>query len=48
MLNKILIIVISVATFGILFFLLIKRALKKRLNEILLASDRNKKKTSDL
>jgi len=44
MLNKILIIVISVATFGILFFLFIKKALKKRLNEILLENNKNEKR----
>jgi hypothetical protein len=44
MLNKIFIIVISVATFGILFFLFIKKALKKRLNEILLENNKNEKR----
>ncbi len=41
MLNKILIIVISVATFGIIFFLYVKRSLKKRLDFYL---TKNKKK----
>ena len=43
MLNTILIIVISVAIFGILFFIYVKRALKKRLNYYL--SKENKKRS---
>jgi len=41
MLNKILLIVITVTTFGILFFLYVKRSLKKRLDFYL---TKNKKK----
>ena len=48
MLNKILMIVVSVTIFGILFFLFIKKALKKRLNEILLEDIKNKKETNKL
>jgi len=48
MLNKILMIVVSVTIFGILFFLFIKKALKKRLNEILLEDNKNKKETNKL
>jgi hypothetical protein len=48
MLNKILMIVVSVTIFGILFFLFIKRALKRRLNEILLEDNKNKKETNKL
>lgn len=46
MLNKILMIVVSVTIFGILFFLFIKRALKKKLNQILLEDNKNKKETN--
>ena len=42
MLIKILIIVLPVAVFGILFFLYIKKSLKKKLDEYLL--DENNKK----
>ena len=48
MLNKILMIVVSITIFGILFFLFIKKALKKRLNEILLEDNKNKKETNKL
>ncbi len=41
MLTKIIIIVLSVAVFGILFFLYVKRSLKKRLNYYL---NKNNKK----
>jgi hypothetical protein len=41
MINTILIIVVGVSFFGILFFLLVKRALKKRLDYFL--SENNKK-----
>ena len=43
MLSKILVIVLSVAVFGILFFLYVKRIIKKRLDYYLLQN--NKKKT---
>ena len=42
MLKTILIIVLSVAVFGVLFFLFVKNSLKKRLNYYLL--ENNKKK----
>jgi hypothetical protein len=47
MLKTVLIIVISVSIFGILFFLYVKRALKKQLNYYLLENNKkkNKKKT---
>ena len=48
MLNKILMIVVSVTIFGILFFLFIKKALKKKLNEILLEDNKNKKENNKL
>ena len=41
MLNKILIIVVSVSIFGVLFFLYVKKTLKKRLKNYL--SKNNKK-----
>ena len=46
MLKTVLIIVISVAIFGVIFFLIIKRSLKKQLNYYLI-KDKNKKKRKD-
>jgi len=42
MLEKIVIIVVSVSIFGILFFLYVKNTLKKRLNYLLNKSKKNK------
>ena len=41
MINTVIIIVVSVAIFGVIFFILVKNALKKRLNFYL---DKNNKK----
>ena len=46
MLKTILIIVLSVTIFGVLFFLYVKKNLKKRLNYYL--SENNKKKTKKI
>ena len=43
MLKTILIIVLSVATFGILFFLYVKRSLKRQLNYYLAKNNKKKK-----
>ena len=44
MLNKIIIIVLSVAAFGILFFLFVKRSLEKKLNYYLSKNNKKYKK----
>jgi len=43
---KIIIIVLSVTVFGVLFFLFVKRALKKKLDEYVFQSNKKKQKKS--
>jgi len=43
MLQKVFVIVLSVAIFGVLFFFYVKRALKKRLDFYLNKNNKNKK-----
>ena len=44
MMLKIIIIVLSVTVFGVLFFLFVKRALKKKLDEYVFQSNKKNKK----
>ena len=47
MLNKILIIIVSVSIFGILVFSFVRQALKKHIDQLVLDEKKNKKKKQE-